>query len=180
MKITEDQIDIKKIAGKTGSGSPVVYVVSKGGLHCFFTKKENGEVVSLGAAPHRAIALFFAEQQEPSIKWEDEFIQKGEAYEDTLQKSEATRWHRLRDLMFCQNLEYRQPPTNAQVFVIYDAGSKDFQVAQRDEVTEMIQKGEMDRYDLIRPVNISRKAELLEDDPDFGEAFRKRGSHVQK
>lgn len=73
MKIDKDQIAETFIAGKTKDGKNIVYVATHGGLHAFFCKDEDGNVSSIGAAPHKAIARFLAEKKEPGIKWNEDF-----------------------------------------------------------------------------------------------------------
>lgn len=76
--ITKDQIKLSDgHAGVTASGSPVIYILSKGGLHMFLTK--NGQQIeALAAAPHIGIARFFAEKKAGGINWAPDYIMKSE------------------------------------------------------------------------------------------------------
>lgn len=76
--ITPEQIKLSDgHAGVTSSGSPVIYVLSKGGLHMFLTKN-GGRVEALAAAPHIGIARFFAEKKAGGIEWSPEYMMKSE------------------------------------------------------------------------------------------------------
>lgn len=76
--ITPEQIKLSDgHAGVTSSGSPVIYVLSKGGLHMFLTKN-GGRVEALAAAPHIGIARFFAEKKAGGIDWSPNYIMKSD------------------------------------------------------------------------------------------------------
>ena len=98
MKISADQIEDKGIAGKTEDGRPVVYILTKGGLHAFFVKTAEG-IASIGAAPHLAIARFLAGKKE-KINWEEGFEKS-----ENLAKSEALQFQKLRKMMFMPSFD---------------------------------------------------------------------------
>ena len=54
MKIDEKSILSRDIVGKTESGTPVLLIVTHGGLYAFFTKK-NDKIETLSMAPQVAI-----------------------------------------------------------------------------------------------------------------------------
>ena len=85
--ITKDQIKLSDgHAGVTASGSPVIYILSKGGLHMFLTK--NGEQVeALAAAPHIGIARFFAEKKAGGINWAPDYIMKSDLEKGSRQRA---------------------------------------------------------------------------------------------
>lgn len=174
MKIPEDQIETKKIAGVSGEGKPILYILSKGGLHAFFTKDKNDGVVSLGAAPHRAIATWLAEQRDPELKWNAEFIEKSEEFIDDLQKHEESRYLTLRKMMFANIC--KSPATDADAYLVYDVGNKSFTISDYNDLHKSVEAGEVNRYDLIRHISLTEPAFLAEDHPKFSDIVRsKRG-----
>src|ERR1051326_2469549 len=94
MKLSADQIEKKTIAGTTKEGNPVVYIATKGGLYAFFTKDEEGNIASIGAAPQRAIAKFLASKKK-DIAWKDDFHKS-----EDLAKSEGELFQRMRSALF--------------------------------------------------------------------------------
>lgn len=69
MKIDSDQVKEKRIVGHTHDKDPIMYVLTHGGLHCFFQKSNSG-IKTLSMAPHKGVARWMAEKAEPKIKWE--------------------------------------------------------------------------------------------------------------
>lgn len=173
MKIPPEEIEIKKLAGTSGDGDPVLYVLSKGGLHAFFTKTKD-EVKSLGAAPHRAIATWLAEQHDPKIKWNEEFMAKGEDFVDDLQKSEANKFMQLRKALFAPVPDLPEPRYDYDAYLVYGVREKTFSISSAEEVREGIEKGEIRRYDMVRHASLMWPAHLVEDDPQFGELMRRK------
>lgn len=172
MKIPESQIEIKKIVGTSGHDTPVVYIVTRGGLHALFTKDEKGDTVSLGASPHRAITRWLGEQKDPKVKWNDDFIQKGEAFKDDLQKHEAHRFLRLRKAIF--GPQTTTPGCDQDAFIIYCVDQKQFMVSDREELEKSIQAGEISRHDVIRHCSLTEPFYLAEDHPGFADLIRSR------
>ena len=111
MKISADQIEDKGIAGKTEDGRPVVYILTKGGLHAFFVKTAEG-IASIGAAPHLAIARFLAGKKE-KINWEEGFEKS-----ENLAKSEALQFQKLRKMMFMPSFDKAVGPED--LLMVYD------------------------------------------------------------
>jgi hypothetical protein len=70
--IESHHIEEKSVVGKnTRNGTPVVYIKTHGGLHCFFANMD-GVIRCVGAAPHKAIAKFLAEKRFPGFfKWSE-------------------------------------------------------------------------------------------------------------
>jgi hypothetical protein len=126
MKIAADQIESKAIAGKTDDGRPIVYILTKGGLHAFFCKDKEGHIASIGAAPHKAIARFLAGKKE-TIKWDSGF----EKSEDSLSKSESDQFEKLRTLMFMKSFE--QPVGPEDVLVVYDIKNSKFNIMKSED-----------------------------------------------
>ena len=71
MKIQSEHIAEQGIVGKNArNGLPVFYIRTHGGLSAFFANVD-GQVICVGAAPHKAIAAFLAEKQYPGIiEWD--------------------------------------------------------------------------------------------------------------
>lgn len=150
MKITENQLKTKKVSGKTDSGDPVLYVETLGGLHLFFTKK-NGKLISLSAAPHRAIAQWMAEKKE-KIVWDKDFLQKTEGYEDSLEKSEKALYKRLREVLWSKpgaGIE-----SNRGKFLLFRLEPKTFEIYETQDLVEAIQKNEVGEHDVIRELSL--------------------------
>jgi len=51
MKINENQVETKLFAGKSGDGSPLVYLVTKGGLHAIL-RRLNRKPSKASPLPH--------------------------------------------------------------------------------------------------------------------------------
>jgi hypothetical protein len=166
MKLTADQIDSKAIAGKTEDGRPVVYVCTRGGLHAFFCKDEDGNTCSIGAAPHKAIAQFLANKKE-KIKWEDDFKKS----EEDLAKSEADLFMKLRKLMFMPSLTKGELPNADQNFIVYDTNKSTIEVVNAEDLEDDIHAGKVDRYALIRDMALSNPPVCAQDHEMFADLF---------
>jgi hypothetical protein len=160
MKIAPEHIEFKAIAGKTKEGHPVVYVLTKGGLHAFFTKAADGDVTSLGAAPHRGIASWMAEKRSPGIQWDEDFAEKHH-----LVKSETQRFQQLREIMFESVL---LPPTGQDLLVVYDDEARTIEVMDHETLTSALSKGEHS-WSFVRPIDLSQPICI----PRFDERYRK-------
>lgn len=68
MKIENEHVSEKKIVGETQDKEPILYILTHGGLHCFFQKSKDG-IKTLAMAPHKAMAQWMAEKADPKIKW---------------------------------------------------------------------------------------------------------------
>lgn len=75
MKIGKEQIKNREVIGQL-AGKPVHLIESIGGLHLIVMAK-SGTIKTLGAGPHRAIAMHVAELKEPDIQWA-EYLTKSE------------------------------------------------------------------------------------------------------
>lgn len=150
--ITENQIAERKVAGASGQGNPVVYIVSKGGLHAFFCKKD-GEVHSLGAAPHRAIAMFLAEKHDPDLKWNKEFVSKSSDETCDLTKSIANKFNEVRTMFFSQ--EIRKSEDETDEYTVYDTANREFLTMSKAEIIESVKDRTLDRLALVRLADLS-------------------------
>jgi hypothetical protein len=66
VNLTNAHIASKKQIGNL-EGSPVVEIVTTGGLHLVVMKKGAG-VETLGAGPHRAVARWMAKKRQPKLE----------------------------------------------------------------------------------------------------------------
>src|SRR4051812_34473304 len=73
MLITKDQLDPKKPPRRIGrsKGVPVFEVVTLGGLNLIIAKNDGTGTKILGAAPHRALARYIAQQKDPDFMIEE-------------------------------------------------------------------------------------------------------------
>lgn len=164
MKISADQIDTKAYAGKSGEGHPIVYIASKGGLHALFCKNKEGNVESLAAAPHKAIALWMAEQKDPKIEWDKDFVSDGE---DKLARSERERFERLRKIMFrTSNLE-KSDKLPSDRYLVYNTKKRWINHATKADLIKSIEEGRVDRLCLVRNFALTEPVYTVETHPEF-------------
>ena len=160
MIITEDQISEKKVAGKAGGGSPVLYIVSKGGLHAFFTRKE-GAIESLGAAPHKAIAMWMAEKRDPDLTWSKEFLSKSEYERMDIAKSIARRFSEIRTMFFSP--EIRKSEGTSDDYTVYDVSKREFLTMTKAEIVQGVADQSLDRLAMVRPADLSGPVMLAQE-----------------
>ena len=165
MRIDDKMIAEKKIVGKTGDGDPVVLILTHGGLYAFFSKNASG-IDTLGMAPHKAIAAWLAEKKAGSIKWKDDFL-KNEAVEfQELKKNNDHLFMRLRKLLFSAGT-LKKTLNDEGYYLVYDTGEFNIAVMHKDEIKEGIKDGSIDRYFLVRNLNLTEAAQLIEDHKEF-------------
>ncbi len=160
MKLSADQIEKKAIAGKTKEGNPVVYIATKGGLHAFFTKDEEGNISSIGAAPHRAIAKFLAGKKY-DIEWKDDFHKS-----EDLEKSEGQLFQRMRGALFTP-LSTNGEKTG--VYMVYDIHKGSIEVMRKAELMEELKSGATNKYAIVRDTSLSSPVTLAQDCEDLQE-----------
>lgn len=160
MIIKDDQIAEKKLAGISGKDSPVLYIVSKGGLHAFFTKK-NGEIHSLGAAPHKAIAMWMAEKRDPELKWNQEFLSKSQYERWDLAKSVARRFEEIRSMFFDPTIQKSE--SNTDKYTVYDHRNKDFLSMNKMEIIDAVSNKTLDPLAMVRLADFSGPVEFAQD-----------------
>jgi hypothetical protein len=68
MQIRNEHIKVKKIVGLRKNGTPIFFLETHGGLNAVIGN-DNGQIVAMGAAPHKAIATWMAEKKYPDIQW---------------------------------------------------------------------------------------------------------------
>lgn len=169
MKISADQVDIRQLAGESGDGHPVIYVSTKGGLHAFFTKGGDGNISTLSAAPHRAIASWMAEKKDPKLKWKESFINKTET---TLEKAEQERFIRLRQTIFAPCELIKSTEWN-ELWLVYDTERSQFHVEDEEGLAEGISKGEYGPYMLIRNMSLKEPVSTVAQHGKFKGYLRK-------
>ena len=155
MKIPSEEIEVKEIAGKTKDGEPIVYVETKGGLHAFFCKKNEG-VEAIGIAPHKEIAKFFAEKKNPDIVWNSSFLSKSES------SPEQEMFDKLRSFLFLKTEPIEQNPQD--VYVVYNTKDKEISLVKHEELHEDLSK--FDEYSLIRDLACTEEVKVLKDIKD--------------
>lgn len=157
MRIAPEHIEMKQLAGKTKDGEPIVYVVTKGGLHSLFTKKD-GSIVTLGAAPHKAVAIWLAEKKSPDIEWESHFKDS----EMKKSQSEAEMYNRLRTLMFRDDVLAKSE--SSDVYLVYNIPEREILVMHKEEVQDNIsfwrQLPGVDNL-MIRPIDLSEPVQFV-------------------
>lgn len=162
MRIAPEHVQEKSVVGTTKDGASILYVLTKGGLHAFFAR-QGDDVVTLGAAPHRAVAEWIAEKKHPGIKWS----------EKSLERSEQDMFDRVRKLIFSTNVVENPTLKDRDLFFAYNPSKRLIDVVDRSELVEMMAKGEhLDSF--VRPVNLSEPVDVARWHPDFREAVRGR------
>jgi hypothetical protein len=164
MKISADQIDTKAYAGKNGNGDPIVYIASKGGLHALFCKNKEGNVESLAAAPHKAIALWMAEQKDPKLVWDKDFVSDGE---DRLARSERERFDRLRKIMLTPTTLAKSEKIPSNRYFIYNVKEKWIEHATKEDLIKSIESGRVDKFCLVRNFALIEPVYTVESHPEF-------------
>jgi hypothetical protein len=166
-------IETKEHAGTSSSGSPIIYILSKGGLHAFFSKDKDGEVTTLGTAPHRAIAVWMSEKKDPGLKWKDGFLAKSEITVDDIKKNDENRFDKLRSLIFyTQNAGLLAKNQSNDSFLIYDSDQHYIGVHSKQEILDALKKGEVSKFAVARDIGLTTSPSVLEMHPAFAEYFK--------
>jgi hypothetical protein len=175
MKIPEKHIEIKEIAGKL-HGEPVVYIKTLGGLHAIFAKADD-KIISLGAAPHKAIAMFLAEKKDPAIKWNEEFS-KSDSISINLAKSEPDRYSMLKDMLFGMpslvKSELKEVAAIKDVYIAYDYKDKSINLYKKEAVIDLIKSNNIHDAVAIRPLDLSQPISIIRLHPDFEDTYNGR------
>jgi len=150
LQIPSNQIQEKKLAGMCKHG-PVLYILTKGGLHALFTRDDGGKVKSLAAGPHAEIARFFAERNEPTIQWHEGFLSKSDNVD--LSKSENT-FQKMRQMFWAiTDGAVIQKSEASDLYFVYPINESKIHVATMDEI-----KAECDlsksKSIFIRPIDL--------------------------
>lgn len=160
MKIDNEMVLKKEIAGKRKDGSPVVMLVTHGGLYAFFSKNENGGIETLGMAPHKAIAAWMSEQKARDIEWNSGFLksEKTESLEN-LSKNKQNLYVRLRNLLFSDSLI--KNTEKSDYYIIYDTKKINIGIMHKDEIQQKINSKEIYRESFVRNINMNEPCEIL-------------------
>jgi hypothetical protein len=155
MKITENQIQSRAVAGHTKDGEPVVYVVTKGGLHACFKRNKEGDVETLSAAPHKAIAKWLAEQKSPGLTWDDVDIEK----------AEADMFNKLRNMLFEKPTKPLPNPDGWQI--LYNPLQKKIELVTKSELHALVKSDESLKYAWFRDMSLEKSLQLVESISDL-------------
>jgi hypothetical protein len=156
VRLSSEHIQEKRQAGKTKDGQPILYVLTKGGLHAFFVKSGDG-IESIGAAPHRAVAEWIAEKKSPGLEWDQKF-------KDDLGKSQGITFGQARGLVFAPVPEHPVPDNGA--YLVYCPRDRVVDVLSEDEIRDCLAKGEH-ASSFVRPMNLAEPVDLLAHHPRF-------------
>ena len=164
MRISPEHIKSKSVIGENGSGHPIVMIETKGGLYACFTKNNDGEIIALGAAPHREIAKFLAEKRDPDIKWK-ESLDKNES----LTKSEEVMFERMRKIIFSPTLPSMSKAEidSKDHWFVYDTTRRVIEILDKTEIDRRITDNEIDEYCVVRPLDLSMSVDILGAHPVF-------------
>ena len=160
MKIDNEMVLKKEIAGNRKDGSPVVMLVTHGGLYAFFSKNEKGEVETLSMAPHKAIAAWMAEQKARDINWNTGFLKSESSgpLED-LSKNQQNLYVRLRNLLFSDTLIKNSEKSD--YYIIYDTKAINIGIMHKDEIQQKLDSKEIYRESFVRNVNLNEPCEII-------------------
>jgi hypothetical protein len=168
MKIEPSQIAEKKSVGKTSDGQPVVMILTHGGLYAFFTKDE-GQIETLGLAPHKAIAAWMSEKK-CDITWNDGFLKsEGSEYEE-LTKSEAGLFKKLRKTMLSPVLT-SSPIKMDGYYYIYNTNTFDIGLMHKADIATGLRKGEISPLSLVRLATLEEPVGVLKMHKEFARAI---------
>ena len=165
MRIDNEMVLKKEISGTRKDGSPVVMIVTYGGLYAFFSKNNNGDVETLGMAPHKAIAAWMAEQKAKDIKWNEGFLKSEKTDTETLSKSEDNIYIKLRNLLFNDTLVKSE--IKSDYYIIYDLNDISIGVMKKNEIQEMLDSGEAHNNYLVRNLNLTEPYEFITEHKEF-------------
>jgi hypothetical protein len=179
IKIASSMIAKKAVAGKL-SGEPVLYVLTKGGLHAFFSK-EDGKLTTLATAPHRAIGIFFAEKKakelDKKLEWSGEFLQKNEQdITDLIKSEEDGLFNSLRAKMFAPKQKKHVPSPN---YYVYDIKSKNIGMMSGKDVALAVANKTLPKDSAIRREDLSDDVPSHHSiHPDFANLHRSITHHT--
>jgi hypothetical protein len=146
--ITKDQIKLSDAhAGVTASGSPVIYILSKGGLHMFLTQVA-GQVEALAAAPHIGIARFFAEKKAGGINWSPDYIMKSEKLQSD--------YLEIRKSFFNKEIMAED-----ETYAIYDHKAKVIDIMDKEDFESTLKKGDITPFSFVRRIDIESIVKII-------------------
>ena len=162
MIISPEMIESKEIVGKNREGTPVLMIVTKGGLYAFFTKTEKG-VKTIGTAPHKAIGAWICEQQEDGITWNEGFLKSEQFIGEDLKKSvnaQEDMFLYLRDIFFSKSAKSREN-ISGDYYLFYDPYLFNIGIMHKSEIIKDYRDGKLSKSCMVRPATLSKSAEII-------------------
>mgnify|MGYP003334811720 FL=1 len=153
MKISKDMIKKKKFVGTTGKGAPILLVETHGGLYACFAQNDRGEIETLSAAPHKAIALFLAEKKDKNLKWREELDELVKSRETQLSKS-------LKQKMFAPTVLSK---SETDCYLVYDFDEGSVIITKSEDLLELHKNKEIKSNSLIRKSDLSEEPVFASD-----------------
>jgi len=156
MKIDLDQVSEKKIVGATFDKDPIMYILTHGGLHCFFQKSKS-EVKTLSMAPHKAVAKWMAEKAEPKIKWNEDMVKS-----EDLMKSDIDLYSKLL-AYFATPIQTDFP--DSPLYVTFNTETDDIGLSKKEDLQKLsyTDKSKM----VVRNISLNSLPDVLLSHKDF-------------
>lgn len=165
MKIDKEMVLTKDVVGKKSDGSPVVMLVTHGGLYAFFSKNDKGDIETLGMAPHKAIAAWMSEQKARDIKWNSDFLKSEENELEKLNKSEENIYLRLRKLLFSSDLIKSAEKSN--YYIVYDTKKIQICVMHKEDIQKSLDSGDLYEESFVRNLNLNEPCCFVSQHKEF-------------
>ncbi len=164
MKIEENMIAVKEVVGKTSYGSPVVMIVTHGGLYAFFSKNSKNDIETLGMAPHKAIAAWMAEKK-AGISWTNEFKKYEETELEGLKKSQKQTFIKLRNALFSNALV--KSNEKSDYYIVYDTETIQIGIMHKSDIQRSLDRKEIYKESFIRNLSLNEPVAFISKHPDF-------------
>ena len=165
MKIDKEMIKTKEAVGKREDGSPVVMIITHGGLFAFFSKSKDGGIETLGMAPHKAIAAWMTEKKARDVKWNPDFMKHESNYGEDLKKSGSNLYLRLRNLLFSD--EIVKSERKSDYYIIYDTKTIVIGIMHKSEIQEKLNSGDLYEESFVRSINLNEPVEFISQHKEF-------------
>jgi hypothetical protein len=156
MKITEDLVKNKLLAGHTAAGAPVIMIETHGGLFACFAKSKGGGFETLATAPHKAILRWMCETKEKGIRWTPEFT--GD------QPTEAQKFATMRSAVLGPE-QVNKSETND--YMVYDVQNQVIAIMDKTELEKSIKSNEIPPHSILRKSDCSDRPTTAELHPWF-------------
>lgn len=158
MKISDDLIKRKKVAGWTQDGRPLLLVETHGGLYAMFLKKKQGGFEAIAAAPHLAVCCFMAEKREPHVRWQEDLLHKSE------KQAEERAYRILKEAATADKVPGDE---NSGDYIVWDPVNSLAAVMDVFTLRDAIKKGEVDPTDVVRRVELTDEPHMAVVHPDL-------------
>jgi len=165
MKIDKGMIAKKKAVGVRADGSPVVMIMTHGGLFAFFSKTKKGEIETLGMAPHKAIAAWMTEKKARDVKWKDGFMKSEDIEAEELKKNQDSTFLRLRKLLFSDDINKSEKSSDYYIF--YDTKDIVIGLLHKTEIQSRLDSGDLYRESLVRNFSLNEPMEFVSQHKGF-------------